>query len=84
MGRSKKDGSSKQGFEKHPFLMSIEETTQLLQTDIETGLSDTKVQELQQRYGPNRLEGEGGVKWYSILGKQISNAMILVSGSFLW
>ncbi|KAL1868834.1 potassium/sodium eff [Paecilomyces lecythidis] len=78
MGGSKKDASRRQGFERHPFLIPVEEMTSLLQTDIENGLSDTKAQELQQRYGPNRLEGEGGVKWYSILGKQISNAMIMV------
>ncbi|KAJ9385423.1 hypothetical protein DTO063F5_4198 [Paecilomyces variotii] len=78
MSGSKKDASRKQGFERHPFLMSVEETTSFLRTDIENGLSDTQVQELQQRYGPNRLEGEGAVKWYSILGKQISNAMIMV------
>lgn len=79
MSGSKKDASRKQGFERHPFLMSVEETTSFLRTDMENGLSDTQVQELQQRYGPNRLEGEGAVKWYSILGKQISNAMIMVS-----
>ena len=36
------------------------------------------MQEAQRKYGPNKLEGEGRVRWYSVLLKQISNAMILV------
>ncbi|KAL1983420.1 hypothetical protein VTN96DRAFT_10326 [Rasamsonia emersonii] len=58
--------------------MSVAETAQKLQTNIETGLTDVQVRELQQAFGPNKLDGEGGVRWYSILAKQVSNAMILV------
>lgn len=75
---SKKASTERQDYTKHPFLLSIDETTGALQTDIETGLSAVRVQEAQRKYGPNKLEGEGGVKWYSLLLKQISNAMILV------
>ncbi|KAK2736485.1 Na+ ATPase [Myotisia sp. PD_48] len=67
-----------QEYERHPFLVSADNIVQQLETNVETGLSDLKVQELQAKYGPNRLSGEGGVKWYALLGKQISNAMILV------
>ncbi|RDW81887.1 hypothetical protein BP6252_02999 [Coleophoma cylindrospora] len=63
---------------KHPFLLSIEEVSQQLATNIETGLSSTKVQELQSQHPPNELEGGGAIAWYKILLKQISNAMILV------
>jgi magnesium-transporting ATPase (P-type) len=75
---SGKKKSRAQAYEKHPFLMSTEETAERLQTIVETGLTDVKVQELQQLFGLNKLEGEGDVKWYSILAKQVSNAMILV------
>lgn len=69
----------KQEYERHPFLLTIEDVLRVLETNIETGLTDGKVQELQAKYGANRLSGEGGVKWYTLLIKQISNAMILVS-----
>jgi magnesium-transporting ATPase (P-type) len=72
----------KQEYERHPFLASVDEIVQLLGTNLETGLNDVKVQELQRKYGPNHLTGEGGVKWYTLLAKQISNAMILVSRRF--
>ncbi|GBF61808.1 calcium-transporting ATPase [Trichophyton mentagrophytes] len=74
---SKKDGIN-QEYEQHPFLLSIDRLSQELDTNIDTGLSDAKVGQLQEKYGANRLSGEGGVKWYTLLGKQISNAMILV------
>ena len=70
--------STKQEYSAHPFLLSLDELTKNLDTDIHSGLSATSASSLSSRYGPNRLEGEEGVKWYSILGKQISNAMILV------
>ncbi|EFR03913.1 potassium/sodium efflux P-type ATPase [Nannizzia gypsea CBS 118893] len=74
---SKKDGIN-QEYEQHPFLLSVDRLAQQLDTNIDTGLNDAKVSQLQEKYGPNRLSGEGGVKWYTLLGKQISNAMILV------
>ncbi|KAL8695872.1 MAG: hypothetical protein Q9224_003107, partial [Gallowayella concinna] len=67
-----------QEYPKHPFLLPCEVLIESLQTNDETGLSPVKAQEAQGSYGPNKLEGEGGVKWYSVLLKQISNAMILV------
>lgn len=70
--------NAKQEYEKHPFLLSIDELTEILNTDTETGLSDANVVKLQEKYGPNSLHGEGGARWYTLLGKQISNAMILV------
>ncbi|OAX79255.1 hypothetical protein ACJ72_06426, partial [Emergomyces africanus] len=69
--------NAKQEYEKHPFLLSIDDVAQLFNTNTETGLSDANVVKLQAEYGPNRLEGEGGARWYTLLGKQISNAMIL-------
>ncbi|KAL8850311.1 MAG: hypothetical protein Q9221_004726 [Calogaya cf. arnoldii] len=71
-------GYTPQEYPKHPFLLPSEELINQLQSNDETGISPTKAQEAQKTYGPNKLEGEGGVKWYSVLLKQVSNAMILV------
>lgn len=75
----KKDARHPQEYERAPFLLSVDEAAQELETSTETGIKgDAKVNEKLQKYGPNTLEGEGGVKWYALLGKQISNAMIMV------
>ena len=58
--------------------MPAEQLRADLETDFEVGLTRAKATELKSRYGENKLTGEGGVKWYTVLLKQISNAMILV------
>jgi Na+-exporting ATPase len=72
-------GPAAPDYQRHPFQQTAEETIQFLQTDTDSGLAPAKAKELQSKYGPNKLTGEGGVKWYSVLLKQVSNAMILVS-----
>ncbi|EXJ56842.1 hypothetical protein A1O7_07186 [Cladophialophora yegresii CBS 114405] len=74
----KKNARAEQSYSKHPFLLTPDEISGHLETNIDSGLSRAQVQRYQEKYGPNRLEGDGGISWYSILGKQISNAMILV------
>ena len=68
----------RQLYPQHPFLLPVDEISEQLGTNIETGLSRLKAQQSQRDYGPNKLKGEGAIQWYSILAKQISNAMILV------
>ena len=63
----------------HPFLLSVHEVAKHLETNIDTGLTARKVAELQKECPPNELVGDGGIAWYKILTKQLSNAMILVS-----
>ncbi len=70
---------TRQGTDRHPFLLPVEDVARQLGTNIETGLSARQVAELQNKVPPNELEGGGGVSWYKIFIKQISNAMILVS-----
>ncbi|KAF4628235.1 hypothetical protein G7Y89_g9916 [Cudoniella acicularis] len=65
------------GTDKHPFLLSVEDVAQQLGTNIESGLTASSVSELQKSHPRNELEGGGGITWYKILIKQISNAMIL-------
>jgi magnesium-transporting ATPase (P-type) len=67
-----------QNYTKQPFLLSVDEVLLHLATKQDVGLSSARVQQYRQKYGENELEGEGGVRWYSLLIKQISNAMILV------
>lgn len=69
-------------FSKHPFLLSVEETAAALGTDIDKGLSSQQVAELSQKYPKNELDVGGTVPWYSLLAKQVLNAMIIVSPSF--
>lgn len=64
--------------DRHPFLLSVQDVAQQLNTNTETGLSKRQVTELQKGHPPNELEGGDGIAWYKILIKQCSNAMILV------
>ncbi|KAL3422615.1 potassium/sodium efflux P-type ATPase [Phlyctema vagabunda] len=68
----------KQRTDRHPFLLPIEGVAEQLGTNIETGLTAAKVKQLQDENPLNELEGGGGIAWYKILIKQVSNAMILV------
>lgn len=65
--------------QRHPFLLSVHNVAQQLNTNVETGLTARQVSELQKQCPPNELQGGGGIAWYKILIKQMSNAMILVS-----
>ncbi|EON66813.1 hypothetical protein W97_06215 [Coniosporium apollinis CBS 100218] len=77
MGKAKGSGAAQQ-YEKHPFQLSVEQLASALNTNTEQGLSPAAAKEAQRKYGENMLSGQEGVKWYSVLLKQISNAMILV------
>ena len=65
-------------FPKHPFLLSAQEVEQSLETNVDNGLSSAQVPQLQQKYGPNELEIGGAIAWYTILIRQLANAMVLV------
>ncbi len=64
---------------RHPFLLSVEDVARQLDTNVEHGLSARQVAELKSRCPSNELEDGEGVAWYTILIKQVSNALILVS-----
>jgi Na+-exporting ATPase len=67
--------------DRHPFLLPVDDVAKQLGTNIETGLTARKVAELQKECPLNELLGGGGIAWYKILTKQLSNAMVLVSHS---
>ncbi|KAI9845990.1 MAG: Na+ ATPase [Sclerophora amabilis] len=78
MAIKRKAARTNQEYSAHPFKLSIEQLANDLETNLEAGLSSAQVQSLQSKYGQNKLDGEGAVRWYSVLLRQISNAMILV------
>ena len=67
-----------QEYPSHPFLLHLNNIYKHLGTNKDTGLTKLKAQESLRTDGPNKLKGEGAVQWYSVLIKQVSNAMILV------
>ena len=73
-----KSAPSEQNYNKQPFLLSVDNILNHHKTNTEVGLTSSQASQQQTQYGLNRLESDGGIAWYSILGKQISNAMILV------
>lgn len=77
MGKS--SDFERQEYFRHPFLTTTNDLFTHLETNSERGLDKLKAQQGQQRYGPNKLSGDGSVQWHKVLIKQISNAMILVS-----
>lgn len=66
-------------YDKHPFQLPLEELKSTFGLNTDTGLSSSQVSEQRNKFGENKLAGQGGVKWYEVLLKQCSNAMILVS-----
>lgn len=66
-------------FPKHPFLLTVKETEEALGTNVDRGLTSEQVSGLQSRYPKNELDVGETIPWYSILAKQIFNAMIIVS-----
>ena len=73
-----KSAPPEQNYSQQPFLLSVEEILNHHKTNTEAGLTSSQASQQQTQYGFNKLESDGGIAWYSILGKQISNAMILV------
>ncbi|KAL2130663.1 hypothetical protein VTI74DRAFT_6103 [Chaetomium olivicolor] len=65
-------------FPKHPFLLSVREVEQAVDTDVDKGLTSSRAAELQQKYPPNELDVGGSIAWYTIFIRQLCNAMILV------
>lgn len=66
-------------FDKHPFLLPVDDVAKSLGTDVEKGLSSAAVAQLREKYPPNELDVGGAISWYTIFLRQLCNAMILVS-----
>ncbi len=65
-------------YDKHPYLLSVQETAQALGTNLDTGLTSRQVDDATKKYAKNEFDVGGSVPWYAILSKQFFNAMVLV------
>ncbi|KAI4726275.1 Na(+)/Li(+)-exporting P-type ATPase [Aureobasidium sp. EXF-10728] len=54
------------------------EVARRLQTDADKGLSENDCVLRREKHGHNKLESSGGVTWYKILLRQVSNSLTLV------
>lgn len=76
------EGSVPNQLSRAPHSLPADEVTRQLQTDPDNGLSSEEAQSRLTTFGPNELQGGGGVSSGRILAKQIFNAMSLVSKSW--
>ena len=58
--------------------MDLDTVNQLLKSDLEDGLPESRIEELRAQYSYNEMEGEGGVNPVKLLIKQFTNIMILI------
>ncbi|KAF2754818.1 Na+-exporting ATPase [Pseudovirgaria hyperparasitica] len=75
---SSKDSETRSCYEKHPFKLSVDQITSQFGLNTDTGLNSSQVNDNRSKFGENKLDGQGGVRWYTVLLKQCANAMVLV------
>lgn len=61
-----------------PHTRESKEIAQALDVNLEHGLSSDVAAERLKEDGPNKLTTGGGIKWYTVLGRQVSNSLTLV------
>lgn len=64
--------------EKRPFDRDPTELAQYLHTSLTLGLDETEAQNRLKRYGKNILKGQGKVTIWTVLWRQVSNAMTVI------
>ncbi|KAK3838283.1 MAG: potassium/sodium efflux P-type ATPase [Linnemannia gamsii] len=57
---------------------SVDQVADHYQTSTLEGLSSEEAAKRLQTYGHNELEGDGGVKWYKVLWRQIANTLVCI------
>ncbi|KAG6553240.1 hypothetical protein Mapa_004974 [Marchantia paleacea] len=57
---------------------SVEQVTQLLETDVERGLKEGVVLQLQKQFGPNELKGQRGVNPWKVMLGQLTNGLTVI------
>lgn len=58
--------------------MDLDTVNQLLKSDLEDGLPESRIEEIRSQYSYNEMEGEGGVSPIKLLFKQFLNIMVLI------
>lgn len=56
----------------------IEQVAEQLSTNTLEGLTTREANERLKQYGPNELQGGGGVKWYKVLWRQVANTLVFI------
>lgn len=57
---------------------TIDQTAQHYSTNTLEGLTSQEADNRLKIYGVNELQGNGGVKWYKVLWRQIANALVVI------
>ncbi|KAG0259908.1 Na+ ATPase [Mortierella polycephala] len=58
--------------------LTVEQVAEHYDTHIYEGLTSQQAAERLQTYGPNELQGNGGVKWYKVLWRQVANTLVVI------
>ncbi|KAF9955145.1 Na+ ATPase [Mortierella alpina] len=56
---------------------TVEQTEQHFSANVLEGLSSEEAAARLKKYGSNELQGNGGVKWYKVLWRQVANALVV-------
>lgn len=62
----------------NPHTVDANEVAQALGVHLTSGLSTAVAKEKLQKNGPNKLTSDGGITWYGVLMRQVSNSLTLV------
>ncbi|KAI5777916.1 hypothetical protein EDC01DRAFT_635358 [Geopyxis carbonaria] len=63
----------------NPHTVGPESVATALGVSLSAGLNTADAQQRLEKDGPNKLTSDGGLKWYTVLGRQVSNSLTLVS-----
>lgn len=58
--------------------LTVDQVAKHYNTSILEGISSEDATQRLQTYGPNELEGDGGIKWYKVLWRQFANVLVCV------
>jgi hypothetical protein len=57
---------------------TIDQVEKHYNTSTVEGLSSAEATARLKEYGANELQGDGGVKWYKVLWRQVANALVVI------
>ncbi|KAF9583565.1 Na+ ATPase [Lunasporangiospora selenospora] len=57
---------------------TVDQVADHYNTNTLEGLTTVEAESRLKAYGPNELQGNGGVKWYKVLWRQIANALVVI------
>jgi len=58
--------------------LSVEQVADHYGTNIYEGLTSEEAANRLKTHGYNELQGNGGVKWYKVLWRQVANTLVLI------